>query len=266
MLGLSNKESKFFLSSFVLHVVLFAAAGFIGFIPSCEDEKKEVHVFELVSSSYTPPLTPVPEKIVSSPVVTKVLSQKFEVKPKPKPQIPNKTKPVNSVTPKPTPKKVPKPLPRPKPPPKKISFNQFQKKHNFKSPPPLQAQTKKQIQKVRINPNNFSLPKITISNPSSTSSTVDPSILNLYLGKVKAKLEATWKSLQSDSPVATGGEAFLSFSISPSGNLVSGYISRSSGNAALDHLVLKVSKSVGNLGRPPGGKLSSSLEIPFRVQ
>jgi hypothetical protein len=34
----------------------------------------------------------------------------------------------------------------------------------------------------------------------------------------------------------------------------------------LDRLVLKVSKSVGNLGRPPGGKLSSSLEIPFRVQ
>ena len=266
MLGLSNKESKFFLSSFVLHVVLFAAAGFIGFIPSCEDEKKEVHVFELVSSSYTPPLPPVPEKIVRPPVVTKVLPQKPEVKPKPKPQILNKTKPVTSVTPKPTPKKVPKPLPKPKPKPKKISFNQFQKKHNLNSPPPIQAQPKKQIPKVRINPNNFSLPKITISNPSNTSSTVDPTILNLYLGEVKAKLEATWKRLQSDSPVATGGEAFLSFSISPGGTLVSAYISRSSGNAALDRLVLKVSKSVGNLGRPPGGKLSSSLEIPFRIQ
>ena len=266
MLGLSNKESKFFLSSFVLHIVLFAVAGFLGFIPSCEDEKKDVHVFELVSSSYSPPIPPVPEKVVRPPVVTKVLPRKPEVKPKPKPQIPKKTIPVPSVTPKSIPKKISKPTPKPKPRPQKISFNQFQKKHNLSTPSPPQTLPNKQAPKVRINPNNFSLPKITISNPSNTSSSVDPTVLNLYLGKVKAKLEATWKSLQSNSPIATGGEAFLSFSISPSGTLVSAYISRSSGNAALDRLVLEVSKAVGNLGRPPGGKLSSSLEIPFRVQ
>ena len=86
------------------------------------------------------------------------------------------------------------------------------------------------------------------------------------LAKLRAKLEQAWIGLQKNSNLRVGGEAFLSFKISSSGSLIYPSISRSSGNAALDQLVLQVSKSVGNLGRPPGEKLSSSLEIPFRLR
>ena len=273
MLGLTKKESKFFMNSLIGHAVLVSLLGFLGFLPSCEEKEEKVHVFELASASYPPPLPSVseaepkpipPVKVV--PVKPKTITPPPTPQPKPKP----KPTPIK-VTPKPKPIKTPKiktkPLPKPivvKP--KTMSFDQFKKKHNIPSPPKVSPQPVNKAPKVRINPKNFVLPQITISNPSSQSTRVDPTVLNRYLGEVKSKLEAVWRRLQSESNTAIEGEAFLSFKISSNGTLVSPMISRSSGNSALDRLVIQVGKSVGNLGRPPGGKLSSSLEIPFRVR
>ena len=199
-------------------------------------------------------VTPVKPRVVTQP------------KPKPKPVV-QKPKPKPIVKPKPTPRPVVKPKPKPVvQKPKTISIAQFQKKHPVQSPPKVSSKPVKQVPRVRIDPKKFALPQITISNPASQSTQVDPTILNRYLGAVKSKLEAVWRRLQSESNIAIEGEAFLSFKISSNGTLISPTISRSSGNQALDRLVIQVSKSVGNLGRPPGGTLSSSLEIPFRVR
>ncbi|MDG1324539.1 MAG: TonB family protein [Opitutales bacterium] len=255
------------MTTFIGHVVLISLAGFLGFLPSCEEEKEEVHVFELASASFVPPPPPVykPEPKPVPPVVTPV-KPKIITQPKPKP-VTQKPKPKPIVKPKPTSPPIVKPKPKTViPKPKTISFNQFQKKHPVQSPPKVSSEPVKQVPRVRIDPKKFALPQITISNPASQSTQVDPTILNRYLGAVKSKLEAVWRRLQSESNIAIEGEAFLSFKISSNGTLISPTISRSSGNQALDRLVIQVSKSVGNLGRPPGGKLSSSLEIPFRVR
>ena len=251
MLGLTKKESRFFVNTFIGHVVLITLAGFLGFLPSCEEEKEEVHVFELASASFVPPPPPV-----------------YKPEPKPVPPVVTPVKPRVVTQPKPKPKPVVQ-KPKPKPvvqKPKTISIAQFQKKHPVQSPPKVSSKPVKQVPRVRIDPKKFALPQITISNPASQSTQVDPTILNRYLGAVKSKLEAVWRRLQSESNIAIEGEAFLSFKISSNGTLISPTISRSSGNQALDRLVIQVSKSVGNLGRPPGGTLSSSLEIPFRVR
>ena len=162
---------------------------------------------------------------------------------------------------------LPKAEPKPKPvgQPTTVSFDQFRKKHNLKSPKAPQV-IKKHTPRIHINAQDFKLPDIRISQSSPQVSSVDPTLLNRYLGEVKAKLEVAWRRLQQSSQVASGGEAYLSFKISSNGTLISPSISRTSGNAALDRLVIQVSKDVGNLGRPPGGKLSSFLEIPFRVR
>ena len=269
MLGLSKKESKFFVNSFVLHVLVLLVVGAIGLMPSCEEEKEEVHVFELASASFVPPPPPVykPEPKPVPPVVTPVKPRiNTPPKPKPKPVVKKpKLKPI--VKPKPTPRPIVKPKPKPVvQKPKTISIAQFQKKHPVQSPPKVSSKPVKQAPRVRIDPKKFALPQITISNPAPQSTQVDPTILNRYLGAVKSKLEAVWRRLQSESNIAIEGEAFLSFKISSNGTLISPTISRSSGNQDLDRLVIQVSKSVGNLGRPPGGTLSSSLEIPFRVR
>lgn len=270
MLGLTKRESKFFMNSLIGHVVLIALAGTFGFLPSCEEKDEEIHVFELASASYapTPPLPPTPIKAIQPPPPKPVA---VPPKPTPIPIVKTRSEP-KKVTPKPrqVQKPTPKPPVKPKvtPPvkPKTVTIDQFRKEHKLAVIPQPANIPVPRKPKVRINPDKFSLPQITVSSTSTQVSSVDPTILNRYLGEVKAKLEVVWRRLQADTNIGAGGEAFLSFRISSNGTLLSPLISRSSGNKTLDRLVLQVSKSVGNLGRPPGGKLSSSLEIPFRVK
>ena len=272
MLGLTRKESKFFINSLLGHAVLIAIAGFLGFLPSCEEEEKEVHVFELASASFVPPkpLMPKPPAPVPAPPPVTPSPPKPIVEP-PARDVPKKTSPVpKEIIKAPPPKIIPKkPKPKPKPQvvkPRPMSFDQFKKDHKISSPPKPAPVPVRKAPKVRINPENFKLPPVKISKSTPQTSNVDPDLLNQYLGEVQAKLEKVWRRLQSESDITASGEAFLSFRISPSGSLIYPSISRSSGNRSLDQLVIRVSKSVGNLGRPPGGKLSSSLEIPFRVR
>ena len=95
-------------------------------------------------------------------------------------------------------------------------------------------------------------------------SSVPASVLNAYLSAVKMKLERVWESKLRSTTITNGGEAWLSFEISPNGTLIRKKISRSSGNS-LDRLVLQVANLVGNVGAPPGGKLESALKIPCRL-
>ena len=212
-----------------------------------------VHVFELASSSPppVPQVRPTPPKPTPKPVVQK---------PAPKPT-PPKPKPVIK---KPTPKPKPKPVVTP-PQPKKISFDQFRKQHDLPTPKPTVKQPPAKPVKIKINPNDFKLAPITVSTPSSTTSTVSPTLINQYLAGVKSRLEQIWQRLLAQTDLSSGGMAHLGFRIGSDGSLIQPRITKSSGNSALDALVLRVAQSAGNVGRPPGGSFSSSLEIPFRV-
>jgi TonB family protein len=257
MLGLNKKELRIFLWALACHLLLALGLFIYGFIPSCEEEPEIVHVFELASST-PPPLPkvkPTPPKPNPKPVVQK---------PTPKPPPPKPKPVVPKPTPKPTPKPVPKPVVQP-PQPQKISFDQFRKQHDVPAPKPVPQPPAPQPVKVKINPNDFKLPPIVVSTPTVSTSTVSPTLINQYLAGVKSRLEQVWQRLLAQTDLGTGGVAHLGFRIGSDGSLQSVSITRSSGNRSLDDLVLRVARTVGNVGRPPGGSFSSSLEIPFRV-
>ena len=242
------------------HLVLALGIVVYSFLPSCKEEPEIVHVFELAS---TPP-PPAPQVRKPTPKPKPVVQ-----KPAPKPPTP-KPKPVvkkNIPKPKPVVKK-PTPKPKPvvqKPQPKKISFDQFRQKHDLPSPKTPPAKPSPKPVKIKINPNDFRLAPIVVNTPSTTTSTVSPTLINQYLAGVKSRLESVWQRLLAQADLGTGGMAHLGFRIGPDGSLLQPVITRSSGNSALDALVLRVARSAGNVGRPPGGSFSSSLEIPFRV-
>ena len=259
MFGMSQKEGRIFRMALTGHLVLALGIVVYSFLPSCEEEPEIVHVFELAS---TPPPAPQVRKPTPKP---KPVVQK----PAPKPPTP-KPKPVvkkNIPKPKPVVKK-PAPKPKPvvqKPQPKKISFDQFRQKHDLPSPKTPPAKPNPKPVKIKINPNDFRLAPIVVNTPSTTTSTVSPTLINQYLAGVKSRLESVWQRLLAQADLGTGGMAHLGFRIGPDGSLLQPVITRSSGNSALDALVLRVARSAGNVGRPPGGSFSSSLEIPFRV-
>ena len=260
MFGMSQKEGRIFRMALTGHLVLALGIVVYSFLPSCEEEPEIVHVFELAS---TPP-PPAPQVRKPTPKPKPVVQ-----KPAPKPPTP-KPKPVvkkNIPKPKPVVKK-PTPKPKPvvqKPQPKKISFDQFRQKHDLPSPKTPPAKPNPKPVKIKINPNDFRLAPIVVNTPSTTTSTVSPTLINQYLAGVKSRLESVWQRLLAQADLGTGGMAHLGFRIGPDGSLLQPVITRSSGNSALDALVLRVARSAGNVGRPPGGSFSSSLEIPFRV-
>ena len=253
MLGMNQKEGRIFRFALLGHLVFAFCLFIYSFLPSCEEEPEVVHVFELASSPPppAPQVRPTAPKPTPKPVVQK---------PTPKPT-PPKPKPVVK---KPTPKPTPKPIVT-QPPPKKISIDQFRKQQDLPTPKTSVKQPPAKTVKIKINPNDFKLAPITVSTPSSTSSTVSPTLINQYLAGVKSRLERVWQGLLAQTDLSSGGMAHLGFRIGSDGAIIQPRITKSSGNSALDALVLRVAQSVGNVGRPPGGSFSSSLEIPFRV-
>ena len=269
MLGLNNRENRVFRICLLGHLFLGAGLFIMSFFPSCENEPEEIHVFELASKTPTPmpkpptfPKTPPPPLVPQTPkkIIEKPLPDKIapKLKPTTKPT-PKTTKPKPKVLPKPEPK------PQPKPQPKSMSIEQFRKTQKLPYPPKPRPPVRN-IQPIKLNPQDFSLPKIKISSPENSTPTVSPGAINQYLARVKAKLEGIWRKLLVNSSLGTGGEARLSFRISPSGAVISPRISKSSGNITLDRLVMEVAQRGGVFGPPPGGRLDSVLEIPFRVQ
>ncbi len=267
MLGLNRREGRVFRFSLVAHGFVALVCAVFGFLPSCEEVEK-VHVFELASASPfpadLPPVQPPQPPSPPKPKPPKVVEPK-PTPPKPKPKPPKVVRPKPKptppkVTPKPTP---PKPKPTP-PPPKTVSFDQFKKDHKLPDPPTRKPTPTPTPRVARIDSSRFSLPAPTLGdNPSP--STVPPSVLNAYLSQVQSKLDRVWKRLQESTDLGFGGEARLSFRVSSNGTILSARLSKQSGNKALDDLVMRVSRMVGNVGPPPGGKLDSSLEIPFLV-
>ena len=140
MLGLNKKEKKFFANFLIGHIALISIACLFGLIPSCEEEEKEVHVFELATASFVSPssinkstpiestkIVPVPPKPL--PIVEPILSKVKKSVPTQKPNKPLPKQPPKIV-------QLPKPVPKPKPviQPTTVSFDQFRKKHNLKIP------------------------------------------------------------------------------------------------------------------------------------
>ena len=250
MLGLNRKESKVFRFSLFGHGFVALALFCFGILPSCEDELEEIHVFELATAS------PFPQPVQD------VRQPPTPPEPTPKP------KPTPKPEPKPTPPKpTPTPKPKPKPPEKReeISFDQFRKTHKLPKPS-TRKPTPAPPRVSRIDVNKFKLPPIKIdSSFANSNSAVSPTELNQYLAQVQSKLNSVWQRLQASTDLGFGGEAWLSFRISSNGTLLSPKLSRRSGNPVLDALVLRVSRTVGNVGRPPGGKLNSDLQLPFKV-
>ena len=268
---MSREKKRAFCFSAAFHIVGLLGFAVVGLLTNCTEEPEVRHVFQLVSTptpyanlaKIAPKPTPIAKPTPRPPVVKPkppVKQPKPIVKPKPKPKPP-------TAKPKPTP--TPKPITKPKPKPAKpetISLVEFTRTHKIQqTKPPSRPKPVKARPKVRIDPRAFTIPDIQFANPQTASPTVNPNELNRYLSSVKAKLESVWQRLLAQARLTSGGEAKVQFRISSGGVIHSLAIVRHSGNPTLDKLVLQACRSVGNVGRPPGGSIDSPLALPFRV-
>jgi TonB family protein len=263
---MSRGENRAFCFSAAFHIVGLLSFAIVGLLTNCTEEPEVRHVFQLVSppppSASIGKVSPKPASIVKSKPKPTVDQPKPKpvVKPKPTP------KPLIKVTPsKPKPITKPKPKPAPKI-PRLVTLADFIKKNPLPTSKPQPTQKRRNPRpRVIIDPSAFAIPDIKFADPQTAATPVNPNELNSYLSSVKAQLEAVWQRLQAQAGLTSGGEAKVQFRISSGGAILSPAIVRRSGNPTLDKLVLQVFRSVGNVGRPPGGGIDSPLALPFRV-
>ena len=147
-----------------------------------------------------------------------------------------------------------------------LNWDDFIKKNPLPIAKPQPTQKRPEPRaRVIIDPNDYTIPDIQFANPQTPSTTVNQNELKKYLSSVKAQLEAVWQRLLAQAGLTSGGETKVQFRISSTGIILDPSIVRRSGNPTLDKLVIQVCRSVGNVGRPPGGGIDSPLALPFRV-
>ena len=178
------------------------------------------------------------------------------------PTLPNLPPPPDSGTPPPRHHAQPPPVVTPPPScsvgptvrPQTISLDEFRRQNKIAQPPKVSPKPAVTPPKVSINPSNFKLPPIKLSQATPSSSSVSPTEMNRYLSRIKLKMEGVWRTMLTQANLISGGEVRLSFRVSTTGSLISPKIARSSGNPSLDRLVLEVARRAGNFGPPPGGQ------------
>ena len=266
---MSRGENRAFCFSAAFHIVGLLSFAIVGLLTNCTEEPEVRHVFQLV-----PPPPPSASLAKISPKPASIVKPKPKPtvdQPKPKPVVKPKPKPKPQIKPPPhtpKPKPVTKPKPTTKPPPKKpklVKWDDFKRTRNIPTTSPQVATKRHQPRTKVIDPIDFKIPEIPRANPQMARAAVHPNVLNNYLSAVTAQLEAVGQRLQAQAGLNAGGEAKVQFRISAGGVILAPAIVRRSGNPTLDKLVLQVFRSVGNVGRPPGGVLDSPLAQAFRV-
>jgi TonB family protein len=266
---MSRGENRAFCFSAAFHIVGLLSFAIVGLLTNCTEEPEVRHVFQLV-----PPPPPSASLAKISPKPASIVKPKPKPtvdQPKPKPVVKPKPKPKPQIKPPthtPKPKPVTKPKPTTKPPPKKpklVKWDDFKRTRNIPTTSPQVATKRHQPRTKVIDPIDFKIPEIPRANPQMARAAVHPNVLNNYLSAVTAQLEAVWQRLQAQAGLNAGGEAKVQFRISAAGVILAPVIVRRSGNPTLDKLVIQVCRSVGNVGRPPGGGIDSPIALPFRV-
>ena len=154
----------------------FGLVVVFGLLPSCEEDPEVVPLLSFPPRPRSHPASQVtPQPILPNPFPT------------PKPVVtPPQPKPVTVVTPPPQSKPRPKPsVPKatPKPKPQTISLDEFRRQNKIAQPPKVSPKPAVTPPKVSINPSNFKLPPIKLSQATPSSSSVSPTEMNRYLSR-----------------------------------------------------------------------------------
>lgn len=243
-----------------------------------EVEENKV-VFDMVepaqNADMPPPPAPQPAPAQTQPQEEIVAEQIEKIDPleipEPQPEPESEPKPQPQPKPDPAPAPTPKPKPEPKPqPPKKISREEWLKKHSKKKPATKRATKKSTPVKIaQITSSTSNLDNIATISPSQTSaananaaySSAMADALAAYRNAIYTIAKRNWKipSISSDSL-----EARVSFKVSRLGIISAVRIIESSGDAEFDKSVLEVFRTISI--PPPPDNAAHTVTITFSAK
>ncbi len=260
--------------SFALHATVALAAFVTVFakaIIAPEDPPIPPTVFDMVDPAQPPAPAPTQqgEKIeLEQPTIEKL--DDFDLpEPEPEPEpTPPEPKPKPEPTPAPAPKPTPKPTPKKTEPPKKISAEDFFKKHPDKRTSKRSTKTRPRTSapvKLGTITTGFSkgvaVGGIGTISASATIGAGMKNELGAYTQYIRALAERNWTPPEG---LVEKLETKVEFSVSKNGAISNVRIIQSSGNKAFDDSVLAIFRRITLM--PPPDKAPHTVTIPFRAR
>lgn len=249
--------------SMVISILVHAAivgAAFLFLLLESWIKKPEPVVFELVAAA-APQVRETPQ-VAEPDVPLEPLKVDSPDPIKKAPEVPDLPQP----KPEPKPEPKPKPIPKPKPEPvKKLSYDEWKRDRDLPDrvqrvqqpkPKPVQnvpgietdvrARLERQLSPIQIQ-------GVDLSRLESSDA------LQRYLSALRQQIQAAFE------PSGSNLEAEAYFTVTAQGNLSSGRIHRSSGNAAFDRSVLRTLQTARTPGPPPGNR-AYEFSLVFRSE
>lgn len=265
-----SNERQSIVYSVMLHSVAIGILAFFIFVKPLKAEDQPV-VLELVSLPEEMPQPPQPEQVttpeaISIPVVNPTLPRDLpDIKiPEPEPEPVAPTPQPEPVAPKPepvkpkveTPKPKPEPkveAPKPKPEPQKpkpIDISKFRQEHGERKPDAPRPTPQRDVPNVGVKAPTAPDIKASPQQPTRSSNTVNPNLLEGYKARLKTAIELNW-----DKPTAGAGTEWVDvrFRVYSNGSIGEVTILNRNGPEAFVQSVKRAIQSTLPIGPPPPG-------------
>jgi len=228
--------NKKYLTPIIIATAHLLIVGFlVSFYSPTEKPKEELLEISLITNN-TPTPQPTPQ-----PQPTPTPRPKPQPKPKPRPQPQPRPQP----TPQPQPRPKPQPKPQPKPPKKKWIARTPEEIRRGITPRQQPSLTTEQIQ-ARLKRN---LPSGTL-HTNNTHTNQNTGQIKAYQQLIARRLKKYWLTCSSDDVNNNKTTVSISITIAANGTITSCYISKSSGNAAMDKSVKIALQKLKTIGLP----------------
>jgi len=159
------------------------------------------------------------------------------------------------------PKVVQKKEPKEEPELKRISYTDFQKKHNKQENKVAKAAPEKIVTpKLNVDDITSELENLVLAGPSSPSHA--PSQLPSYTGHIRQRVDSVWQAPGGIS--GSHSQATVSYRVNPAGNLSHIHLLTSSGNKEFDNSILSAFERLSKVSPPPERE-AYTFQLTFRL-
>ncbi len=282
------RDTSRWLCAGILVLSAHAAGAYVVHITQEQDQPDGAEVAAMVVELAPEPTAPLEEQASedAQPETAEAPQEEIEPEPEPTPPEPEEvTPPEPEVQPEeivpdvveaekaevavPKPVEKPEPKPEPKPKPKKVEKPKPEKPKKVEKPKPKKAEKARETRRASAPRMDADAGTKAVANRRGQNNSASAGVSsNKWQSKLYSHLQRRTRSAQRKLGRGMKGTAQVSFTVDPSGNILSVRLAASSGNPAIDQLAVEATRNASPVPAPPAAiaKPRMSVNVPIQFK